>query len=216
MNIPARLIIPALVCAWAGPAAATNIVQNPGFEQGTANWDYLHFALGPSPLWAHTDPGMARLTYCSSESCLNTLNTGAYIGQLLATTPGQTYDLSFWVRSFTGESRLSVFWDGVLLTETGTPNGPMLQYSFSGLVASANATLLQLHGYNNLDQRMSFDDFSVVQTAAASASMVPAAPALPESPAVAPEAVQSVAEPGAYALLLAALGALVIARRRKL
>jgi hypothetical protein len=212
MNIPARLIIAALVCACAGPVAATNIVRNPGFEQGVANWDFDHFVLGPSPLWAHTDPGMARLTYCASESCLTTLNAGGYIGQLLATTPGQYYDLSFWVRSYTGESRLSVFWDGVMLTETGTPNGPMLQYSFSGLVASANATLLQLHGYNSLDQHMSFDDFSVVQTAAASAPMAPAAP---ESPA-APAAVQSVAEPGAYALLLAALGALVIARRRKL
>jgi hypothetical protein len=210
MNIPPRLIFAGLLCACAGPVAATNIVLNPGFEQGTADWDYQHFALGPSPLWAHTDPGMARLTYCSSESCLGTLNTGAYIGQLLATTPGQSYDLSFWVRSFTGESRLSVFWDGVLLTETGTPNGPMLQYSFSGLVASANATLLQLHGYNNLDERMSFDDFSVVQSAGAS---VPMAPAAPES--AAPQAVQSVSEPGAYGLLLAALGALVIAKRRK-
>jgi hypothetical protein len=211
MDIPARLIIGAVVWACAGPAAATNIVQNPGFEQGTASWDYEHFALGPSPLWAHTDPGMARLTYCASESCLDTLNSGAYIGQLLATTPGQFYELSFWVRSFTGESRLSVFWDGVLLTETGTPNGPMLQYSFSGLVASANATLLQLHGYNSLNQHMSFDDFSVVQTAGAGAPMAPAAPATPAAPA----AVQAVSEPGVYALLLAALGALVVAKRRK-
>jgi hypothetical protein len=200
MNIPARLLISASLGLLAGNAAATNIVQNAGFEQGTAYWDYEHFALGPSPLWAHTDPGMARLTYCATDACLDTLFDGAYIGQLLATTPGQFYDLSFWVRSFTGESRLSVFWDGALLAETGTPNGPMLQYSFSGLVASANATLLQVHGYNSLNQHMSFDDFSVVQAGAPTAP-VAAAPA--------------VSEPGAYALLLAALGALAFVKRRR-
>ena len=199
MNIPARLIMSAALCLYAGSAAAINIVQNPGFELGADSWDYEHFALGPSPLWAHTDPGMARLTYCASQSCLDTLNAGAFIGQLLATTPGEYYDLSFWVRSFTGESRLSVFWDGALVTQTGTPNGPMLQYSFTGLVASANATLLQVHGYNSLDQHMAFDDFSVVQSAEALASPAPAL---------------AVTEPGTYGLLLAALGALTFMRRK--
>ena len=189
MNIPARLILSAVLCVCASAAAATNVVQNPGFELGTDSWDYEHFALGPSPLWAHTDPGMARLTYCASQSCLDTLNAGAFIGQLLATTPGEYYDLSFWVRSFTGESRLSVFWDGALLTQTATPNGPMQQYSFTGLVASANATLLQVHGYNSLDQHMAFDDFSVVQSG-------------------------QMLAPAAYGLLLAALGALTFMRRK--
>lgn len=199
MNIPASLVLSAALLLCGDAAAATNIVQNPGFEQGDANWEAENFSLGPSPLWAHTDPGMARLTYCSGAGCLDTLNGGAYIGQLLSTTAGQSYDLGFWVRSFTGGSRFSVFWDGALLEETGTPNGPMLQYRFSGLVASANATLLQLHGYNSLDQHMSFDDFSVVQVGGA---------ALQPPPALA------VAEPGAYALLLAGMVALVFVRRR--
>jgi hypothetical protein len=198
MGIRAKLLFSALLCAFAGNAAAINIVQNPGFEQATDSWDYAHFALGPSPLWAHTDPGMARLTYCASDACLDTLFGGAYIGQLLATTPGADYDLSFWVRSFTGVSRLSVFWDGALLAETVTPNGAMLEYRFSGLVASANATLLQVHGYNSLNQHMSFDDFSV-QRADAPAAMAPVDP---------------VSEPAGAALLLAALGALLLTRRR--
>lgn len=199
MNIPASLLMSAALACCALPAAAINIVQNPGFEQATTGWDYEHFALGPSPLWAHTDPGMARLTYCATESCLDTLFGGAYIGQLLATTPGDNYDLSFWVRSFTGESRLSVFWDGVQLAETVTPNGPMLQYSFSGLVASANATLLQVHGYNSLNQHMSFDDFSVVRAG--------------EPAAAAP--VDAVPEPTVWALLLAGLGMLALVKRRR-
>jgi len=198
MTISARIILSAVLLLCADAAASTNIVQNPGFEQGYADWEAVDFSLSPSPLWAHTDPGMARLTFCSQAGCLDTLNSGAFIGQLLSTTAGNSYDVSFWVRSFTGESRFSVFWDGALLEDTGTPNGPMLQYRFSGLVASANATLLQLHGYNSLDQHMSFDDFSVVQVLEAPPQPAPAL---------------AVAEPGAYALLLAGLGALVFFRR---
>ena len=69
----------------------------------------------------------------------------------------------------------------------------------SSALASANATLLQVHGANSLDQHMAFDDFSVVQSAQ---TLAPPAPAL------------AVTEPGAYGLVLAALGALAFMRRR--
>lgn len=206
MKLRTRFIIPALLslCAAQAQAAAENIVVNPGFEQATVGWDYEHFALGYSPLWAHSDPGMARLTYCNHANCLDTLNVGAFVGQLLPTTAGQSYDLSFCVRSFTGDSIFSVFWDGTMITKTGTPNGPMLKYTFSGLVASANANLLELHGYNSLNKGMSFDDFSVAR--ASGAPQV----GMPE-----PVQGQAVAEPAAYALLLAGLGAMVLVTRRR-
>lgn len=199
MAIPAKLIVPALLWCCAGPALAGNIVDNPGFEDYSTGWESEHFGFGVRPLWAHTGPGMARLTYCDDVvECLGTLNRGAYLGQLLATGAGQRYDLSFWVRSFTGASRFSVFWDGALLTETGTPNGPMLEYRFSGLLASANATLLQVHGYNSLNEHLAFDDFSVVNAAPA-----PVVPAL------------VVSEPAALSLLLGGMAALAFARRRR-
>ncbi len=97
-----------------------------------------------------------------------------------------------------------MFWDGALIAQTGTSNGPMLKYSFSGLVASANATLLQLHGYNSLNKHMSFDDFSVTSVA----GLPP-----PGAPTAEPE--QAVAEPAGLALLLAGIGALVVATRRR-
>ncbi|QYF95273.1 hypothetical protein KY495_09020 [Massilia sp. PAMC28688] len=199
---PIARLLACSVLAWSTAAAtAGNIVQDPGFEQGSKYWKSLHFALGPAPLWAHTDPGAARLTYCNYDACLNRLNEGAYVGQLLSTTAGELYDLTFWVRSFTGESRFSVFWDGALVTSRGTPNGPMQQYAFSGLAASANATLLQVHAFNSLHQHMSFDDFSVLKHTLPPA-LEPLEPQLP------------VSEPAMYGLILAALGGMMLAMRR--
>lgn len=188
-----------LASATAGAALMpVNIVLNPGFELGALHWKYMHFLFMPQPLWAHTEPRVARLTYCDHDNCLDKLNKGAYFSQVLNTAPGQLYDLSFWVRSFAGESRFSVFWDGMLLTATGTPNGPMQQYTFTGLAASGAGTQLQVHGYNSIHQHMSFDDFSVVL----------------HSPPVIPQEPQAVSEPGMYALILLALGGMALAMRR--
>ncbi len=201
MSVIAR-IIAALTLACASLAAsANNIVLNPGFEEGVKHWQYEHFRFIPNPLWAHTGPGVARMTYCDDDKCLDTLNVGAYISQLLSTQAGEKYDLSFWVRSFAGESRFSVFWDGAMLAKSGTPNGPMQRYSFTGIAASANATLLQIHGYNSTDQHMSFDDFSVVRHIPPM-MRDPAPPALP------------VSEPAIYGLILVALGVMVLTLRR--
>ncbi len=207
MRITSTLIISSalLLSAGAAQSSPVNIVLNPGFEQGSLYWDYHeHFQFFASPLWAHSDPGVARLTFCDHPSCLDELQSGAFIGQLLATQPGDSYDLSFWVRSFSGESRLSVWWDGALLTSTGTPNGAMRQYAFSGLMASANATLLEVHGYNMGDKHLGFDDFRVMKMAELT------------QPGQPPGAVaQPVVEPGAWALVLAALCALGFARGRR-
>lgn len=204
MSIASKILMCAALLGGAGAATATNIVQNPGFEQGVLGWEYRQFAFYTSPLWAHTDPGMARLTYCSrADVCLDDLFGGAFVGQLLATTPGQLYDLSFWVRSFEGDSRISVFWDGVQMFKTPTPNGPMLQYSLSGLMASANATYLEVHAYNDTDRHLSLDDFSVAQVAA------------PPSVGAPPPTVFAISEPGVFGLLLAALGVMVFVQRRR-
>lgn len=201
MNILSRLLSLVLLSLSAGMATAIpiNLVQNPGFEQGAAGWNADHFQFVKDPLWAHSGTGAAKLTFCPTvDACLDEVFSGAYVSQLIDTTPGEFYDLSFWVRSFNGDSHISVFWDGVQLAKTATPNGPMIQYSFSGLTASAGASLLEVHGSNLVTKYLSFDDFSLLQ--------VPA-PELAD-PAVA------ISEPCIYPLMLAALGALVFVRRR--
>lgn len=198
-----ELLVTAALCLLAVPAGATNIVRNPGFELGTAYWNSAFFIVGNDPLWAHTDPGMAR-TSCTGIHCVDSLMDGAFVSQLLPTIAGTEYDLSFWIRSFKGKGQYSVFWDGVLLNDILlAPNGAMSQATFSGLYASANATLLEIHGRNDL-HAISFDDFRVV-----SATLPTAPPALP-----APEQVTLVPEPAAFALVLAGLGLVSLFRRR--
>lgn len=194
-------VLSALLALGSLPAGATNIVQNPGFEQGALGWSYSDFIFVSNPLWAHTGTRAARLTYCTIVStCLDEVFSGAYVGQVLDTTPGKLYDMSFWVRSFTGDARISVFWDGVELMKGPTVNGPMMQYSFTNLSASAGATLFEVHGYNEINKYVSFDDFIVTQVAE-------------PPPATGPGAVAAVDEPGIFGLLLAGIGALLLTRR---
>lgn len=197
-----QLVAAAVMSMLALPAGAANIVQNPGFEQGSAYWTTAHFLVGNDPLWAHTGPGMVR-TNCGTIYCLDSLMEGAYISQLLPTIAGAEYDLSFWVRSFKGKGQYSVFWDGVMVDDIMlVENGPMTQTNFSGLTASANATLLEIHGRNNL-HFISFDDFSVVSSPLAA----------PRPPA--PEQVTLISEPAGYALMLAGLALVGLLHRRR-
>ncbi len=213
MIIPSRLLLSVAMSLGvaAAPASATNIVLNPGFEQGGFGWDSSHYLFLTKPLWAYSGVGSARLSYCSRlDYCLDNLFEGAYLSQVLATRPGERYDMSFWVRSFAGDSRISVFWDGVELLKTPTPNGPMIQYSFSALAASAANTLLEVHSYNGTDQHLSFDEFSVTQVAPPGSQLPPVGNQPPPGNA----APVHISEPGIYGLMLAALGALVMAQRR--
>ena len=204
MTQTARTIFAAAVlCLMALPATAINIVRNPGFEQGTAYWDSAFFIVGNDPLWAHTDPGMAR-TNCAGLHCVDSLMLGAYISQLLPTVAGNEYELSFWIRSFKGKGHYSVFWDGVLLDDILlAANGPMSQARFTGLYASANATLLEIHGRNDAHS-ISFDDFNVVM----------AKPADLPATVPPPEQLTHIPEPATFALVLAGLALAGLSRRR--
>lgn len=174
MNKKARILLTAMaLCAVAWSARAINIVRNPGFEQGSTSWNVRYFNIADNPMWAHTEPGMAR-SGCTGAWCTNSLMQGSYISQLLPTIAGTEYDLSFWIRSFIGEGEYAVFWDGVLLDLAAAKNGAMYQESYTGLYASANATMLEIHGRN--DQfYIAFDDFQVIEAVPA-----PAADAVPE------------------------------------
>ena len=189
MNI-ARIVVAALLCAAPCWAEAINIVHNPGLELGITDWR-LHGAIliGSDPAWAHTGIGAAR-TSCAGAACIDTPGKGTFIGQMLPTSQGAYYDLSFWVRSTGSAAEFSVFWDGVMIADQLNPSGPMLNYTYSRLAASGSATLLEIHGRADRDV-ISFDDVAVLQ-----AGMVP--------------------EPLSYAMLFAGLGVLALVLRRGL
>ncbi len=178
--------------------AAANIVQNPGFENGGSGWILDDFTVTNNAQWVHSGTGAAYLGLCSQFLCIERLNFGAFVEQMLPTKAGERYTLSFWAASVASETWVSVFWDGVQVLRAQNPNGAMLQHSVSGLTASANGTRIQVHGMNFRHKHMSFDDFVVVQ--------------MPPPPVDGP-APQDVAEPGGYSLMLAALGGLVFVRR---
>lgn len=208
MNKKARILLAAMaLCAVAWSATAINIVRNPGFEQGSADWKVRYFTIENNALWAHTEPGVAR-SGCAGAWCVDALMTGSYISQLLPTVAGTGYDLSFWMRSFIGAGEYSVFWDGVLLDSGAAANGAMIQENYKGLHASANATLLEIHGRNDA-YYISFDDFQVVQAPAPAAPGPGPAATLPSAP------VAALPEPASHMLMFGGLALMGYMLRRR-
>lgn len=178
------------VCASCACAATENIVKNPGFEAGSADWTVNGtFLTQLDPRLVHGG-SHAMISGCIGDRCVESLGSGFFLRQALPTTPGETYDLSFWTYGGSGIAQYSVFWNGVLVDLQTLASGQMLQHEYAGLVASSDVTMLELHGRDD-PTFMSFDDVVVQRSAA----LVP--------------------EPGIWAMLLAGLGLAGWARRRR-
>lgn len=158
------------LCVAAQPAAATNIVLNPGFELGSANWNVQMLTSSDGNV-SRTGSGSA-VTGCTSSSCVDTLGSGDYVQQTLVTTPGALYTLGFWVaETDAGPSAFSVFWDGAMVALVNNPaNNPSpsfplssqyVEFTFVNLLATGVSTSLEVHGRHD-PAGIFFDDFSVV------------------------------------------------------
>ncbi len=176
-------------------AAHANIVTNGDFENGTTGWS-MTMGLGNS--WG-VGASTAALTGCVGHACVSTLGSGAFFQQNLATTAGQTYNLSFFVGENAGAtSELSVFWNGSLIADILNPanntldfntNPGMIEFTFNNLLATGSSTSLEIHGRQD-PAGISFDNVSVV-------------------------AANNVPEPASLALVGLGLAGLGAARRRK-
>lgn len=91
-----------------GTGAASAQVANGGFESGLASWTTAAWGVGgPS----HSGVG-ATGTSCVGGGCLNA-TTGATLSQTVATTPGASYTLTFWYRTWSAgdaPSELQALW----------------------------------------------------------------------------------------------------------
>lgn len=169
MRIP--LIAVLLSVSTGADAGSVNIVENPGFETGEfyPPW-YLN---GPDRSRADTN------LYGTPHTGNYAVDGGAvgspgYVCQILTTTPGQTYAISFWLLS-DGETpnAVVIHWGGyaefggtdicggeIIFTAVDLPEAPYTQY-LAEAVATGSNTLLAI-GLQDDPGEIDLDDVSVV------------------------------------------------------
>lgn len=145
--------------ALAGP------VTNGGFESG----DFSGWNLAGDTVHATID-GVA--PHGGAYTARFSASTGTALGQLLATVPGASYDVSFWFRTEgASDNAFSFDWDGGAAEYTvsdANPGFATLHFTLVASSASTPITFLFRHG----DGRWSLDD--VVVTGPGGGGTVPA------------------------------------------
>lgn len=157
-----------LCLALAGVASA-NIVTNPGFETGDfTGWTFNASTDHP---WGVTSSNphsgtFAASTGCVGAHCVDTTNlaNASYLSQILTTTAGDSYTLTFWFQGAGEAEDLKVLWGGSVVLDlcpattgcTNINNTAYQQYTVSNLAASASTTELmflarQDPSYDRLD-----------------------------------------------------------------
>jgi hypothetical protein len=154
-------LLPLLMLATLMPASAGNIVQNPDFEAGSANWTVNGWTIGTNVGTAGAHSGtMDADTGCVGAGCIvpDPDTGGAWLYQDLATVPGQTYSLTFWFASDGTPMELMVLFDSTTAVDlVGIPQGGYIQYSnTTTMTASSSTTRLEFlgrqdPGWNSLD-----------------------------------------------------------------
>jgi hypothetical protein len=148
---------------------ASNIVLNPGFEiDALAPWvanpssSVGWVVTGPSA-FGHSGQFYAS-THCVGAQCMTPDPDpgGAWLYQDLITTPGATYDLSFWYTpdgapNILPPNDFAVLWNGVQVLDISNVAGFSFKlYTLSGLLASGATTRLEFlgrqdRGFDGLD-----------------------------------------------------------------
>jgi hypothetical protein len=160
-----RLLSLALFAITLSPPSlrAGNIVVNPGFELGLANWTLDN---NSTPWFINTQPHSGSLdieSQCFGAICVDPVN-GTFFYQDLPTVIGQKYDLSFWAFFEGAPDEIKVTWGSVTaldIVNPVVPNDIYAQYSTTNLLATSSITRLEFFGRQDPNQSLGVDDISV-------------------------------------------------------
>ena len=137
--------------AFAGPI----LIVNPGFETG----DFTG--------WTRTgELGFTSVTTTYAHSGTHSASFGpvgslGYIAQMIATTPGEAYDVSFLVHGSGTPNQIQLDWGGAEAATWTNVNAPSWTlFGWDGLVASSSTTELKL-GFRNDPSFLYVDDIEV-------------------------------------------------------
>jgi hypothetical protein len=155
------LLTASLLTAAVPAVAATNLVANPGFENGFDGWTaggYLNASaadgIGVLP---HSGVQFAS-SGCDEHYC--------NLSQTLATTIGGRYALDFWFdpgdSAVPGQVSTLVEWNGATLQDIGVGANGYVHYAYA-VTASSTATVLNFSGYQR-EALTAIDDVSVTAT----------------------------------------------------
>jgi PEP-CTERM motif-containing protein len=138
------LFIIAVLASAALSARAQNLVTNPGFETGDfSGWTQF----GDT---SFTDVQSFNVHSGSFAAEFGPTASDGGITQNIATTPGITYTVDFWLdnRDTSGTNHMSASFAGVtVLTLTSAPAFTYTEYTFS-VLATTSSSLLQFSFYN--------------------------------------------------------------------
>ncbi len=167
--------IAALVLYWSdvSSVAAANLVINGGFETGNlvSGWNQNPNQLGVvidlnAPVGING--GGASYVHSGTHGLAAGPSSLRFLSQTLATTVGESYDLSFWLfnqqqGTTNSPTFFGVSWNGGanLVSLSNTAAFAFTQYSFTGLVATSTSTTLQFSFMHN-PSYWGLDDVSVV------------------------------------------------------
>lgn len=133
------LLAVVLVAGSAAPAVAANLIRNGGFETG----DFAHWQLsGSQSFTGVSDFAPHEGTFAAF---MGPLGANGSLAQTVATQPGATYEISFWLRNeFGGANLFQASFDGaaLLLDLQADAAFPFRLYSFVR-TASSDATTLR-------------------------------------------------------------------------
>lgn len=140
-------------------AVVDNLVTNCGFELMFSGW------------MRSGDPSFTGVDAVARHSGALGLDTGptvslGFFEQTLVTTPGESYDLTYWLRNAGRPARFQITWDGEIIADdplSDHADHPYTQYTISGLIASTDATVIKF-GFFNIPDFFWFDDVVVTVT----------------------------------------------------